>query len=142
MGRVLRMRNLIKPVVSLLVLVLFVPQLLAREGETDRIERLLRVLAVSKVSFIIDGTLYTADEMARHLRDKLDTADKKTLTAGDFISRLANSSSRSGKPYKVVLENGQTSYAGPWLRGLLNEIERGHFQEATEGTAPTPSISP
>ncbi len=141
MGRALRMRGVTQLVVLLLVLVLFIPQLHAKVGETARIDRLLRVVAVSKVSFVIQGTVYNADEMARHLRDKLETSGKKSLTVEDFIFNLA-SSSRNGKPYMVVLENGQTTYAGPWLRGLLNDIEKGRFQEITEGTAPASPISP
>ncbi len=141
MGRALRMRGVTQLVVLLLVLVLFIPQLHAKVGETARIDRLLRVVAISKVSFVIQGTVYNADEMARHLRDKLEKSDKKSLTVENFIFHLA-SSSRNGKPYMVVLENGQTTYAGPWLRGLLNDIEKGRFQEATEGTAPASPISP
>lgn len=136
------LRSLLKPLFLLLILALCSTGLQAKQDEVARIERLLRVVAVSKAAFILDGTLYSAEEMSRHLRDKLKRSDKKNLTADDFISRLANSSPQSGKPYKVVLENGQTTYAGPWLRGLLHEIEKGHLHEATEETAPTPPINP
>jgi hypothetical protein len=130
----------IQSVVLLLVLVLFIPPIHAKDGERGRIERLLRVVAVSRVSFAMEGTVYTADEMARHLRDKLEKPDKD-LTVENFISRHASSSSRSGRPY-MVLENGHATYAGPWLRGLLNEIEKGRFLEATEGAASAQPISP
>ncbi len=142
MERELSMRGVIQLAVLLLVPVIFISPLHAKEGETARIERLLRVAAVSKVSFVIEGTMYNADEMARHLRDKLEKSDKKSLTVENFISHLANSSSRNGRPYMVVLENGHTTYAGPWFRGLLHDIEKGRFQETTEGTAPTSPISP
>ncbi len=140
MGRGLHMRG-VAQIILLLALMLFVPQLQAKEGEKARIERLLRVVAVSRVSFIIEGTVYSSDEMAQHLRNKLENADKKDVTVEYFISRLANAS-ESGKPYKVALENGQTTYAGPWFRGLLNDIEKGRLQEAAAGSPPAPTISP
>ncbi len=141
MVRTLRRSTLVIPAFLLLVLGLCGTGLEAKENEVARIERLLRVVAVSRTSFVLDGTVYSAEEMARHLRDKMAKSDKKNLTADDFISRIANCSSHGGKPYRVVLENGRTTYAGPWLRGLLHDIENGRFQ-AQEGTAATPPANP
>ncbi len=142
MGNSLHRLALVTSLLLLLFLAIGIPGLQAKETESARIERLLRVVAVSRVSFIIEGTVYSADEMARHLRAKLDRLDRKNLTMEFFISRIANSSSPGGKPYKVALENGQTTYAGPWLRGLLHDIEQGRLQAAPEANASSPSTIP
>ncbi len=142
MDNSLHRQALVMPLLLLLFLTIGIPGLQARETESARIERLLRVVAVSRVSFIIEGTVYNADEMARHLRAKLERVGQKNLTMEFFISRIANSSSQGGKPYKVALENGQTTYAGPWLRGLLHDIEQGRLQTVLEANASSPSIAP
>ncbi len=142
MGNALHRHCFVRSLFALFILALCTPGLQAKEDEVARIKRLLRVVAVSQMSFILDGTVYSAEEMSRHLQDKMKKTDKKNRTVEYFLSHLANSSSRSGKPYKVVLENGQTMYAGPWFRGLLHDIEKGRFQEPTEGNVSALSSSP
>jgi hypothetical protein len=56
--------------------------------------------------FIRNGTGYSPDKAASHLRLKLSKAGDKIKTAEHFIDHLAAKSSVSGDPYKIRKADG------------------------------------
>jgi hypothetical protein len=84
-----------------------------------RIERLLAALHGASVTFIRNGTDYTAAEAAAHLRTKWEHAGNRIRTAEDLIDQLGTRSSTSGRPYRIRLADGTERDAGPWLHELV-----------------------
>jgi hypothetical protein len=81
-----------------------------------------RVSAARGVAFIRNGTEYTAQDAATHLRRKLNAAKGKITTPEQFIAKLGTQSSMSGKPYRVRLANGREMDSATWLNALLRDV--------------------
>ena len=76
--------------------------------------------------FIRNGSEYSADKAADHLRMKLRYAGKRIKTAEEFIDNLATGSSMSGKPYRIRFADGHTVESAVYFREQLRRIETGH----------------
>jgi hypothetical protein len=93
--------------------------------EQSRIDRLIRYVESQKaVTFIRNGTEYTAEDAGKFLRGKLETMGSEVTTARQFIKRIASRSSMSGQPYHVRMPDGQTVLAENFLEDELQRIER------------------
>jgi hypothetical protein len=92
-------------------------------SEEEKIGRLIKLVADSKVSFIRNGKEHTPAEAADHLRTKRKYAGDKIRTARDFIEQLASKSSASGKPYLIRTAEGKEVPAGEWLSERLRALE-------------------
>jgi hypothetical protein len=90
--------------------------------EKQKIEWLIAFIAKQEGSFIRNGSEYTPSQAAEHLRMKWQKAGDKIKTAQDFIKHLASSSSMSGKPYQILLKNGQKVNVGALLNAELKRI--------------------
>lgn len=90
--------------------------------EKQKIEWLIAFIAKQEGSFIRNGSEYTPSQAAEHLRMKWKKADDKIKTAQDFIKHLASTSSVSGKPYQILLKNGQKVNVGALLNAELKRI--------------------
>lgn len=121
----LLMRGFTKLLCLLAFTTFLVPRLHADDGDRPRIERLLKAVESSQTIFVRNGTEYTAVDAAKHLRYKWGKAGKQIRSAEEFVDILGSRSSASGKPYQVILKNGRRMDAGPWLHGILREIDRG-----------------
>ena len=84
-----------------------------------------RVAAARGVTFIRNGSEYTAQEAASHLRRKLGAAKGKITTPEQFIAELGTKSSMSGKVYRVRLADGREIDSAAWLNGLLRDLRAG-----------------
>ena len=99
-------------------------------SELQKIDALLKSVKSSDVTFIRNGTDYTAEEAYEHLRRKLNSAQnswfappKEEWTARLLIEKIASRSSISRKPYLVRFKDGRTIEAHVWLTEMLREIE-------------------
>jgi Family of unknown function (DUF5329) len=92
----------------------------------EEVEYLLGYLQESKCRFNRNGTWYTSDQAAEHLRKKFAYLVKKGLfsTAESFIEKGATSSSMSGKPYQVQCADQPPVSSGPWLHEKLNQARQ------------------
>lgn len=89
-------------------------------SELDRIEKLLRDIAVSGLTFIRNGKEYDSHEAAAHLRRKWRAARGRIRTAEQFIDHIATRSSLSGRPYGIRLRDGRVVESAAWLRKRLD----------------------
>jgi hypothetical protein len=92
-------------------------------GERGKIDRLIELVRKSKIAFVRNGKAHEPGSAADHLASKLEGAADPSMTARDFIQRLASFSSQSGEPYLVRFPDGKTIPAGDWLLARLAEIE-------------------
>ena len=92
----------------------------------QEIEALIqRVAAARGITFIRNGSEYTAADAATHLRRKLRAADGNITTPEQFIDALGSRSSMSGRPYRVRLADGREMDSATWLNGLLRDLRAG-----------------
>ncbi len=92
--------------------------------------------------FIRNGSEYSADKAADHLRMKLRYAGKRIKTADDFITNLATGSSMSGQPYHIRFADGHTVESAVYFREQLKWIETGHRAAAATQRAATATQRP
>lgn len=89
------------------------------------VDALLAFVSHSPCTFIRNGSAYSAQDAAAHLRQKLDylTRRGRVDTAEQFIERAASESSLSGKPYTVKCD-GREQLSGDWLREELLRVRQ------------------
>jgi hypothetical protein len=93
-------------------------------SESAKIEGLLDAITKSKgAKFIRNDSEHDGKAAADHLRSKWRSASSEIKTAKDFISKIASSSSMSGKPYEVKLSDGSKVKLRDWLTERLAELE-------------------
>jgi hypothetical protein len=93
--------------------------------ESQKIERLIvAVESLADAKFIRNGSEHTAEEAAKHLRQKLDAAGGKITTPKLFIEHIASKSSFSGKPYEIRFPDGRTMTAGEFFHAELEKLEK------------------
>lgn len=93
-------------------------------SDAEEIERLLRVVQESGVTFIRNDVEYSGERAAEHLRRKLRASGLKEPTLDEFIELTASRSSITGKAYAVRLAGGTVMNAGDWLRQRCGEDSR------------------
>ena len=90
--------------------------------EKNKIEFLISSVENLKgAKFIRNGSEYSGQEAAKHLRMKLQRAGTHVQTADDFIRLCASKSYNSGKPYLIRLSDGKTIKAEEYFRAKLKE---------------------
>jgi hypothetical protein len=93
-------------------------------SEKQKIEALIRRVAASKyLIFVRNGTPYDAATAAAFLRRKWEANDSKVKTARGFIDKIASTSSTSGKPYLIRLDDGGEIKSKDFLLAELQRIE-------------------
>ena len=110
-------------VIAFIFLVLFSGVVGGQETlEIKKIEFLISsVENLTGAKFIRNGSEYTGNEAAEHLRMKLKGAGSKVKTADDFIRLCASKSSMSGKPYMIRSSDGKTIKSEEYFREKLKE---------------------
>lgn len=83
------------------------------------IDHLLAFVAASGCTFYRGGQAYPADEAAKHLALKYDTARPMLATADQFVDRVASASSMTGQRYRVACGGAPPTPSRDWLRGEL-----------------------
>ena len=83
------------------------------------IQFLLKHVADSGLIFIRNSERHASFDAAEHMNSKYEYFRDKIKTPEDFIRRCASKSLMSGKPYLVVLENGEEVRTDAWLLRAL-----------------------
>lgn len=105
------------------------PELKPQLTDREKIERLIVAVEVQQgAKFVRNGTTYSAQEAAEHLRMKVKHAGSRVQTVSDFIEKIATKSSITGKPYSIELADGRTLTTSDFLRSELAKIEQGTAQ--------------
>jgi hypothetical protein len=91
--------------------------------DRDEIYTLLERVELSACRFIRNGSGYSAKEAAQHLRTKWRAGNKLSgeMSAEQFISQIATTSSMSGQPYMIDCGAGSLLLSS-WLAEKLREI--------------------
>jgi hypothetical protein len=116
------MKNIM--VTAFVIMALFSGTLNAQDNiEKKKIEFLISSVENLKgAKFIRNGSEYSGEEAAKHLRMKLQNA-LVVQTADDFIRLCASKSSLSGKPYMIRLSDGKTIKAEKYFREKLKDYK-------------------
>lgn len=91
-----------------------------------RIQYLLTCIQESKYQFVRNGTIYSGDQAMQWLRWKRTHPQYKSnpiRTADDFISRVANGSVNTGRPYEVVFLDGHRETLNSLLANELIRLD-------------------
>ena len=83
-------------------------------------------VAKSHLTFIRNGTEYSSQEAADHIRNKYEYFKSRIESPEDFIHVCASKSLESGKPYLVSTPQGKIAVE-KWLGQIL--IEYGEKQK-------------
>lgn len=109
-----------------LLLWLLLPMAAGAQGMTEsaKIEALIvSVEHLPGAVFIRNGSEYSGEKAAEHLRAKWKYAGKRVKTADDFIRCCASASSMSGRRYQIRFGDGRTVYSEEFFRQQLRRIE-------------------
>jgi len=90
--------------------------------EQQKIDALLNNLGTSDVTFIRNGTEMTGKDAKAHLQDKLKELQSQVKTADDFITKVASTSRKTGKPYVIKLKDGKEIPAADWFKQQLGKF--------------------
>lgn len=85
------------------------------------VQYLLDYVSGSGLTFIRNSKEHNGPEAAEHMKNKYEHFKDKIETAEDFIDRAASKSLITGRPYRVIMENGTTVPTRDWLTGVLAE---------------------
>ena len=92
-------------------------------SEADKIEFLINsVENLKDAKFIRNGREHDSREAGRHLRLKLERAEKYIKSADDFI-RINSRSYITGEPYLIKYSDGRITEAEKFLRERLKEYK-------------------
>jgi Family of unknown function (DUF5329) len=89
------------------------------DNASQAINYLIDSVRTSDLSFVRNGSTYTAREAAAHLKAKYDYFQKQIKTPEDFIRLAGSKSELSGKAYLVKTPDGRTIPSAEWLGSLL-----------------------
>ncbi len=95
------------------------------ENIESAIQFLLKHVADSGLIFIRNSDKHDATDAAEPMNSKYEYFRDKIKTPEDFIQRCASKSLMSGKPYLVVLENGEEVRTDDWLLRALASYRHG-----------------
>jgi len=97
-----------------------------RENAENVIAYLIDQVAKSHLTFTRNGTEYSSQEAADHIRNKYEYFKSRIESPEDFIHFCASKSLESGKPYLVSTAQGKIAVE-KWLGQIL--IEYGEKQK-------------
>lgn len=89
------------------------------ENAASAIQYLLNYVADSGLIFIRNSQRHNAADAAKHMNDKYQYYKKKIGTPEDFIRLCASKSLITGKPYLVVMVDGDEVRTDDWLLEAL-----------------------
>ena len=94
------------------------------DSEKKKIEFLLTEIEHLKgARFWRNGSSYSPQQAAEHLRMKWSKAGSAVKTASDFIEKIASKSSMSGKAYEIEFDNGTKVKTIDFLTRKLKELK-------------------
>jgi len=89
------------------------------------VQHLLDYVARSDLTFIRNSGRYTAKEASEHMNNKYEHFRDKIQTPEEFITLCATRSMITGKPYRVINEQGETVKTSEWLNTELDAYRNG-----------------
>jgi hypothetical protein len=93
-------------------------------SELQRINGFLELLSTkTDITFIRNGSSYPVEKAVSHLKSKLKQARNKISSGEEFVEHVASKSSISGKPYEIILPNGNKLLARDYFYELLKEVD-------------------
>jgi len=98
-------------------LVLAGDEIAANDAKIDSL--IAHVESLNDVTFIRNGSEYSAKDAAKFLRAKWHSEKKEVNTPADFIEKVATRSSTTGKPYLIRSKDGKETPCADYLRKLL-----------------------
>jgi hypothetical protein len=98
------------------------------ENIESTIQFLLKHVTDSGLIFIRNSERHASFDAAEHMNSKYEYFRDKIKTPEDFIQRCASKSLMSGKPYLVVLGNGEEVRTDAWLLRALT-VYRSNLDE-------------
>ena len=106
--------------------------------ERDKIRYLLERVASSDIRLIRNGRAYDGPKARQWLLYKMNHWVRGVETAEDFVTRVASSSQKTGKPYLVELREGKVYSLKSVLRNELEAFEnyRTTFSAHPQGVVP------
>jgi len=81
------------------------------ENTEQKVDEFLSFLEKTNFTFIRNGSKYTAQEAAEHLRNKYNSQQSEISTFEDFVTKIATKSSFSGEDYQVIVDNNTLRFA-------------------------------
>jgi hypothetical protein len=101
-------------------------------SEAQKIESLITSIETLKGAvFIRNGSEYSAEQAAHHLRMKWDKAGSRVKSAEDFIEKCASKSSMSGEKYQIRFANGKVENSEDYFHDELRKISPPSVQTAS-----------
>ena len=91
----------------------------AQGGPVPAVQSLLNAIETSGCQMERNGQLHDGKAAAAHLRTKLENSGRVSMSAEQFIDRIASGSSISGAPYRVLCAGQPPVESGAWLRARL-----------------------
>ena len=127
-GTVIVKQHYMKNVIICLSVLFFMSSGKPALTENQKIDKMISyVRTMVGVTFIRNGTSYTAKEAADHLQTKREKAGDEIKTARQFIKDIASVSSMSGQPYQMKFADGTVMKSGDVLTIYLNKLEKGQY---------------
>jgi hypothetical protein len=90
--------------------------------EKSKIDRMLNALVNFDVTFIRNGEEHDGAWAKAHLEEKLKAANNPDMTAQEFITTIASTSSHTGKPYLIKTKDGETVEAAKWFQEVIDRM--------------------
>lgn len=91
------------------------------DAAPGEIHHLINYLAISKCSFIRNGSAHSSSEAVAHMEKKYRYFRRKIKSAEQFIEFSASKSTLSGEPYWIKCPGTEEQLSSVWL---LAELQR------------------
>ncbi|MDK2126315.1 DUF5329 domain-containing protein [Parachitinimonas caeni] len=91
------------------------------------VKHLLSYVGHSTCEFLRNGEAYAANDAKSHLEMKYQKTKDRLGSADDFVNKVANGSSMTGRPYEIRCQ-GSKQLAAAWLNAELIK-----FRQKNEG---------
>ncbi len=108
---------------------LLLPVIAGADNTEAEIEYLLGTIGESGCTFIRNGTRHSAEDAESHLRMKYKRGKRYASSAENFIERLANASSWTGKPYYMECGANDAVPTGEWLTAQLSDYRKNGYEK-------------
>lgn len=110
-------------ILALLLLTSFGFQQTQTYTEEQKISFLIAVISKLDAKFVRNGSEYSPQDAADHLKMKRKKAGNRIKTAREFIDGIASKSSQSGEKYTIKFKDGHVEDSGAYLLKQLVRLE-------------------
>jgi hypothetical protein len=93
------------------------------KSEKQKIETLIKEVALKDAKFVRNGSTYSAESAATFLRRKWEANESEVKTARDFIDKVASFSGTSGEPYLIRFKDGDEIKSRDFLLAQVKKLD-------------------